>query len=317
MNQLVLVSVYLGGYAWQESDVANIEKTLSLLSIGHRGVGKTVFLAASYVELEKELPSKRWFGFDFDDELSRRNIGSLLASIEQTGAYPPPTPTVSDFTLRLNLGPPPIALGTLCRFRWQDIPGELCVQWNQQFRNIVMAAHGCCLFFDASVLADAEDYLEMYSGIVEQAMAIAVLVRNNRMVMPFMVVLTKYDLLANKTGAQSRMQGRLDELIGSLVALVPSCRILCCQAPIEHLGDRYQLRPSGCAEALIWIMQKTWQAHVGAWPLQWAGVLRALGPQSTRETNSLAPGLLEQLLGGQEVPHSTEEKPSNRYRNDQ
>lgn len=310
-------------YARRESDVGNIEKTLSLLSLGHRGVGKTVFLAASHIELNKRGPKeqtwKGWCGFDFDDERSRRNIGTLLASIERTGIYPPPTPTVSDFTLRLSLKLSPISLGTLCRFRWQDVPGELCVQKNQQLKSMVMAAHGCCLFIDAPALVDGGDHLGM-SNTVDQAMSIAVLATNNRLVMPFAVVLTKCDMLARRAGVELRLQERLDELVGPLVALVPSCRIQCCQAPVEPLGEQYRLQPSGCAEVLVWLMQKTWQAEVGAWPLQWAGVLRALLPQGPREVGPLllAPGLIERLLGGQKVPqdHQRAERSSLR-RNDQ
>ncbi|MBC7881133.1 MAG: hypothetical protein H7Y37_07340 [Anaerolineae bacterium] len=289
--------------------MGNIEKTLSLLSLGPRGVGKTVFLAASFRELE-EISSqakalKGWLGFNFDDERSRGNISSLIASIERTGAYPPPTPAVSDFALRLHLGSPPLELGTLCRFRWQDVPGELCAEWNPQFRSMVMAAHGCCLFVEAPALADTQK-LEAYSNIVDQAMAIAMLAANNRLVMPFVVVLTKCDLLEGNAGEESRLHEQLNDLIGSIVSLVPDCRIVCCQAPIAFLGDQYRLRPSGCSEALLWLMQQTWQAHVGTWPRQWMGVLRALGQRSNQEAGSLAPGLIERLLGGQKLPHSPE-----------
>lgn len=301
--------------------MGNIEKTFSLLSLGHRGVGKTVFLAASYMELKKGGSKARalkgWFGFDFDDERSRRNIGTLLAAIERTGIYPPPTATVSDFTLRLSLKLSPISPGMLCRFRWQDVPGELCAQKNHQFRSMVMAAHGCCLFIDAPALVEGADNHGVYTDIVDQAMSIAVLAANNRLVMPFAVVLTKCDALARQAGVELRLQERLDTLVGPLVALVPSCRIQCCQAPIEPLGDLYQLRPNGCTEALMWLMQQTWQAQMGAWPLQWVGILRALITQGSREADSLSPGTIERLVGGLEVPHNETAKRSSLRRNSQ
>lgn len=308
-NHLALGGVCLRDLLKQESGVGNIEKTLSLLSLGPRGVGKTVFLAASYKELEERLSQakalKGWLGFNFDDERSRGNMSSLITSIERTGAYPPPTPTVNDFALRLNLGSPPLELGTLCRFRWQDVPGELCAQWNPQFRSMVMAAHGCCLFLEAPALANTQK-LEVYSNIVDQAMAVAMLAANNRLVMPFVVVLTKCDLLEGSAGEESRLHKQLDDLLGPIVSLVPACRIVCCQVPIAFLEGRYRLQPSGCSEALLWLMQQTWQAHVGAWPRQWIGVLRAIGQRGAREAGPLAPGLIERLLGGQ-PPHSPEE----------
>lgn len=67
-------------------------KTLNLLSIGERGVGKTVFLVGSYTEsnhrYEGDQPQKRWF--DCDDHDAHKNIQGVLNYIAQTGHYPLP-----------------------------------------------------------------------------------------------------------------------------------------------------------------------------------------------------------------------------------
>ncbi len=65
-------------------------KTFSLLSIGQRGVGKTVFLVGSYAELHSCKPEPdQQLWFDSQNSQAQENIDSILSYIARTGQYPP------------------------------------------------------------------------------------------------------------------------------------------------------------------------------------------------------------------------------------
>jgi predicted AAA+ superfamily ATPase len=63
----------------------------SFLSIGQRGVGKTVFLAACYLESHQDTEQQRLLWFDCEDRDARRTIDNLLLYVAITGEYPPAT----------------------------------------------------------------------------------------------------------------------------------------------------------------------------------------------------------------------------------
>lgn len=73
-------------------------QTFNLLSIGHRGVGKTVFLVGSYAEQKANSGSRKsstWF--DCQDTQVQHNLNTLLEYIAQTGQYPPATMKITNF----------------------------------------------------------------------------------------------------------------------------------------------------------------------------------------------------------------------------
>ena len=171
-------------------------KTFTLLSIGQRGVGKTVFLAGSYAELHSGSETKRsgqlWF--DYQDTQVQEKIEKLLNYIVQTGQYPPLTIKITDFNFSLKRRSL-WGVQTLCHFRWWDIPGESCNLHNSEFNEIVYASQGCCVFIDAYALVYNSGYLQTLEDIIEQVTAIASLVHLNRLRYAFALILTKCDLL--------------------------------------------------------------------------------------------------------------------------
>ena len=134
-------------------------KTFNLLSIGQRGVGKTVFLVGSYAELQaKHLtshPQKLWF--DCQNNQVQENLEKILDYIVQNNQYPPPTMKIVNFSFNLKRQS---LWGeqTLCNFTWNDIPGEICDIHNLEFRNMVFNSHGCCVFIDAYALKHKPTY---------------------------------------------------------------------------------------------------------------------------------------------------------------
>ncbi len=66
-------------------------ETFNLLSIGQRGVGKTVFLGGSYAELHTDSLIERFhqLWFDCQDSKVQENIEGMLNYVSQACRYPP------------------------------------------------------------------------------------------------------------------------------------------------------------------------------------------------------------------------------------
>src|SRR5689334_12831129 len=122
----------------------NTAPTFNLLSIGHRGVGKTVFLAGSYTELHGDYQTKQkqkmWF--DCTERKVQENINSIIGYISETAHYPPATMKISNFNFSLNRRSWR-GTETVCNFSWSDIPGEICTIHNSDFRTMVSNSDGC------------------------------------------------------------------------------------------------------------------------------------------------------------------------------
>ena len=94
-------------------------KTFNLLSIGQRGVCKTVFIVGSYAELQANHltshPQKLWF--DCQNDQVQENVEKIISYIIQNNQYPPPTMKIVNFKFSLKQQS---LWGnkTLCNFSW-------------------------------------------------------------------------------------------------------------------------------------------------------------------------------------------------------
>jgi hypothetical protein len=237
-------------------------KTFNLLSIGQRGVGKTVFLAGSYAELHPDYqtdhPQKLWF--DCQDRQAQENIESILNYIARTGQYPPPTMKITDFDFSLKCHSF-WGVQTLCHFRWWDIPGEICNVRNSDFRAIVSTSHSCCVFIDAYALVHKSTYRQAFKDIVQQVMAIATLVSLNRLEYAFGLILTKYDLLESGPFSRSRLEESLRPLTTHLDTMKASYQAFYSNIPIVHTNDTSTLKATGAAAPLLWLVWELGKAH--------------------------------------------------------
>ncbi len=237
-------------------------KTFSLLSIGQRGVGKTVFLAGSYAEIQANSQSNNlsqlWF--DCQDSEVQASIENVLRYIAQTNLYPPPTIKITDFNFRLkrrNLW----GSKTLCHFRWWDIPGESCNASNPDFRKIVYASHGCCVFIDAYALMHDSAYLQTLEDVIEQVMAIANLVYLNRLKYAFALILTKCDLLQPSSFDRQQLEKDLQPLVIGLDKVKANYQIFYSFIPIVKVEGTTNLKATGAAAPLIWLACQVSKAY--------------------------------------------------------
>ncbi|MBW4613149.1 MAG: hypothetical protein KME21_07675 [Desmonostoc vinosum HA7617-LM4] len=233
-------------------------KTFSLLSIGQRGVGKTVFLAGSYAELNADKPHDFWF--DCQDTEVQTNMEKILSHVARTNLYPPATIKITSFNFSLkrdNL----FGKKTLCDFRWWDIPGESCDIRNPDFQEMILASHGCCVFINAhSLLHDAE-YNKSLDEVFHQVVAIASLVSQHRIKYAFAIILTKCDLLEQSTVTQLKIEQSLQPLISRLDAVKANYQKFYSAIPIVSMEGVAALRARGAAEPLLWLLAELNKHH--------------------------------------------------------
>lgn len=280
-------------------------KTFNLLSIGQRGVGKTVFLAGSYAELhgaaEPKAPRQMWF--DCQDREVLENMETLLGYIARTGQYPPPTLKVKNFNFSLKRQSQ-WGTKTLAHFRWWDIPGEACRNDNPEFRSMVFNSQGCCVFIDGYALVHKSAYREALEEIIQQVMPIATLVNLNQLKYAFAVIVTKCDLLKAEPQSRQQLEEGLQWLTNCLNVVKANYRTFYSDIPIVHLDDGSStLKAKGAAAPLLWLVQELSQAYN-------PGLMNNLLEFVTPKQPSLQPQLASADDGGLHSLVSSTGKPS-------
>jgi hypothetical protein len=132
-------------------------KIYTVLSIGQRGAGKTVFLAGCYQAFKTQYDNHKTanIAWKYEQEESEENIEKNLSYVARTGQYHPATLKLSnfDFSLERNSGNQPEKMATV---RWWALPEESCQIYNLAFVNMALRANGCLLFLEASSLLNKQ-----------------------------------------------------------------------------------------------------------------------------------------------------------------
>jgi GTPase SAR1 family protein len=233
-------------------------KTFSLLSIGQRGVGKTVFLAGSYAELQGNAfqldgtrPQSCWFEcLDVDVQT---NLERILYHVQQTGLYPPATIKITSFNFSLKQQTLS-GIKTLCKFRWWDIPGESCNIRNPDFQEIVLSSQACCVFINARALVHDREYAQSLEDIFNQVVAIASLVNQHQLNYAFAIVLTQCDLLETGSVTQLQVEQNIQPLMVRLDAIKANYHRFYSAIPIVSMGGVSSLNARGAADPLLWLL---------------------------------------------------------------
>lgn len=245
--------------------VAAPPKTFNLLSIGQRGVGKTVYLAGSYAELQSQIqashPEPREFWFDCQDTQVQQNMELLLDYVAQSGQYPPATMKITNFNFSLkrqNLW----SEKTLCHFRWWDVPGEVCnIQTNRDFQKMVLTSHGCCVFINASALLHDQAYVQSLENVIKQVMGIASLVHQRGLQYPLAIIFTKCDLLQLGPISQLQIEQSLQPLISVLDAVKANYKRFYSAIPIVAEKNTATLKAKGAAAGILWLASELSTIH--------------------------------------------------------
>lgn len=222
----------------------------NLLSIGQRGVGKTVFLAGSYAQQLNQSNSSLWL--ECLDHRDRENLEGILGYVAQKGQYPPATLKITDFNFSLKQKTWQ-GVKNLCYFHWWDLPGEVCDFSHPDFQKLVLSSHGCCIFINGADLIQDPNYAKELESIVKQVISIASLVGHSGEEYPFALIFTQCDrLVANPIG-QLQIEEYLPLLISSLERAGAKFRRFYTAIPIVSKQDNFCFQPSGAVEPLLWI----------------------------------------------------------------
>lgn len=265
-------------------------KTFNLLSIGQRGVGKTVFLAGSYSQLQdapidltlqnasnginsykltrrkyRSVSNPRTFWFECQDRLVQENLEKILDYIQRTGFYPPATTKITNFNFQLKYRVQS-AIKTLCNFQWWDVPGEACDLHNEEFQKIILDSHGCCVFISAEFISQQkdylhQDYLENLKHIFNQVVAIASIVHCYHLNYAFALILTKCDLLKSGGEIQAQIDRKIQPLTMRLDALKTNYKLFSSAIPISVIDGTSTLDAQGAAAPLLWLLSELNKHH--------------------------------------------------------
>ncbi|MDZ8184003.1 MAG: hypothetical protein RMX96_03965 [Nostoc sp. ChiSLP02] len=240
----------------------NSVPTFNLLSIGHRGVGKTVFLAGSYAELHeaRETNHKQKMWFDCSEPQVQANINDILSYISETAHYPPATMKITNFRFNLNRRSW-WGTETVCHFSWSDVPGEICTIHNHDFRAMVSNSDGCCVFIDAyALVCRGKAYIEFLEEIIKQVMAIASVAYLHDRHYPFVLILTKCDLLKSDRLSKD-LQQLIQPLTSRLDAVKAQYQIFYSLIPIVRTLNSARLEPKGAAAPVLSLVWELAQAN--------------------------------------------------------
>lgn len=232
-------------------------KTFNLLSIGQRGVGKTVFLAGSYTELHPNSnansPQDLWF--DCQDSDVQANLDKIAQHVARTGSYPPPTIKITNFNFSLK-SQTQSPINTVCNFRWWDIPGEFCNIHNPEFQEMILNSHGCCVFINAEALIHDQNYLQIIEDIYNQVAAIASVIYKYNIPYAFALILTKCDLLELNSATILQIEQNLQPLTNYLNMVTANHQIFYSAIPVVSVDGVSRLMAKGAATPLLWLLSQ-------------------------------------------------------------
>jgi tetratricopeptide (TPR) repeat protein len=237
--------------------------TFTLISLGSRGVGKTVFLASNCAEIlrsneKKKDTEKLWF--ECEDSNFQEKIEKLVGYVVRTGQYPPPTFKIDDFIFSLKQK----KLGknkTLCQFRWIDLPGEWCDNQAPEFQSVLLQSHGCCVFVDVHTLLHDEPYLVAVDAMMNQVEAISSVVNHNNLRYPLALICTKCDLIDLSAVGMLKLETKLVPIIRRLEAINAHYRRFYSPIPAPDQVNKGLLDFKDANAPLLWLITELQKLH--------------------------------------------------------
>jgi GTPase SAR1 family protein len=234
----------------------------SLLSIGQRGTGKTVFLAGGYAELhsqsQKDTPQPFWF--DCEDSETQQTIENTLGYVARTGQYPPATIKISNFDFSLKQRSL-LGVETLCHFSWWDTPGESCHLYNPAFLAMILNSDGYSMFLDANILVQQSDNPQAIESLIRPIRAIAEVVYDSGLKSPLAIILTKCDLFQAELQSRQNLEEHLQPLKARLDSMAVNYQIFYSAIPIVSTEKAVTLQARQAADSILWLLSEIRKSH--------------------------------------------------------
>ncbi len=224
----------------------------NLLSIGHRGVGKSVFLAGCYAELQKQSQGIWIEGANYQTQLT---IDAMLSYMAKNGRYVAATMKITDFILRIK-SQVHNQYNTLCEFRWADIPGEICHLDNPDFKALMLDSHGCCVFIDAAALVQNKNYIAQLEETIQQIETISALATQRNVSYFFALILTKCDQLTVGSDRLAEIEQKWQSLTARLVTANTVYRRFNSSVSLIPTGNTAVVKPEGASAPILWLVSE-------------------------------------------------------------
>ncbi|MGK7945887.1 MAG: hypothetical protein AB4058_15600 [Microcystaceae cyanobacterium] len=226
----------------------------NFLSIGERGVGKTVFFVGQYGHSTQSISSENSsLRFDCNDAETQETIQKIQEYVARTAKYPPATMKMTNFDFlvreKTNLDAPP-----LCEVCWWDTPGESCQIYNPAFLNMMLSVDGSCLFLDAQQLVRYAYNTEKLQEQLQPVRTFVDLLTHNSFYYPIALILTKCDLINNENDEKA-LQDSLKDLREYWDELKVNYRLFYSKIPVVKQDGRPVLQARGKENALTWLVE--------------------------------------------------------------
>ena len=234
----------------------------SFLSIGQRGVGKTVFLAACYLESHQDTEQQRLLWFDCEDRDARRTIDNLLVYVAKTGEYPPATLKITNFEFLLKQRSQ-WGHQTLGQVRWWDVPGESCHVHNPAFTAMLNHSDGCCLFLDAPSLVQTADDPASLTKLLQPLESVVELVVYQGLSLPLAIILTKCDQLPPHPLFWQRLKKALNPLVTRLQEWQANYQLFYSEIPITEIDGVSTLQLTRVGTPIYWLFSNIHRSRQG------------------------------------------------------
>jgi hypothetical protein len=230
--------------------------TFNLLGIGHRGVGKSVFLAGCYAQLHmSRLTQSKGKWFEPADTQSRRILQDMLGYMKSSGQYPSATMKITDLAFKVKSRELQGDF-TLCEFRWADIPGEICHLDNPDFKALMLNSHGCCVFMDAAALVRDADYWARIEETINQIEVISALANQHNVSYFFSLILTKCDQITADEDQLAKIEQKWESLNNRLVAAKTVYRRFNTFIIPVPTGKTIAIKTEGTAAPILWLVSE-------------------------------------------------------------
>ncbi|MEB3308792.1 MAG: hypothetical protein VKJ02_01005 [Snowella sp.] len=230
---------------------ANLNR-YNFLSIGQRGVGKTVFLASCYLECHQDKAQQRLLWFDCENPEVRQLIDHILSYVAKTGDYPPATLKVTNFGFDLKQRHQR-GSKTVGRVQWWDTPGEMCDSLNASLKTLLANADGCCLFLEAPALVKASDSPLALMKLLRPLEAVIELLHQDGIDLPLAVIVTKCDYLSPHPLQWQCLKKALTPLFQKLKAQQAPYQVFYSEIPITVIDGIPTLQLIRVGTPIYWL----------------------------------------------------------------
>jgi len=227
----------------------------NFLNIGERGVGKTVFFSACYLECHQDKEQQRLIWFDCENKEVRQTIDEILLYVAKTGKYPPATLKITNFECALKQRHQR-GSKTIGRVQWWDTPGEICNINNASFITILGNTDGFCLFLDAPSLVKMSDSITALTQFLRPLQEVIELISHQTLDLPLALILTKCDYLPEHPLYWQRLKKALQPLTMKLGELGVNYQIFYSEIPIAIADGVSTLQLNRVGTPIYWLFSE-------------------------------------------------------------